>query len=234
MKAFSVQFGKDPRHAAGAAWLELQYGWKPLLKDIHDAAEALALNYNRPSNRISKVTAKSNEKTQWSEYRRFSETPPQGCNVVYELSANYRMTVLFEQDSNVKAVQTVGLTNPLTVAWELVPYSFVVDWFLPIGDYLNQLDARLGKTFKGGTRSVSLSAKQLWLAPFYQESYPASSQSSSGSYIWTRKAKYREILLDFPEFGVPAFDPKIGLARSASALALLQTQLSRLARKPRS
>jgi hypothetical protein len=25
------------------------------------------------------------------------------------------------------------------VAWELVPYSFVIDWFIPIGSYLDNL-----------------------------------------------------------------------------------------------
>lgn len=41
----------------------------------------------------------------------------------------------------------VGLTNPLSVAWELIPFSFVVDWFLPIGKYLDALDVPLLYTF---------------------------------------------------------------------------------------
>lgn len=37
-----------------------------------------------------------------------------------------------------------GVTNPLLVAWELVPFSFVVDWAIPVGAWLESLDAMLG------------------------------------------------------------------------------------------
>lgn len=37
-----------------------------------------------------------------------------------------------------------GLINPLSVAWELVPFSFVVDWFLPIGTYINSMSDYAG------------------------------------------------------------------------------------------
>lgn len=33
----------------------------------------------------------------------------------------------------------LGFDNPARTIWELVPFSFVLDWFLPIGDYLEQL-----------------------------------------------------------------------------------------------
>jgi hypothetical protein len=32
--------------------------------------------------------------------------------------------------------RSLGLVNPLEIAWEVVPYSFVVDWFLPVGSYI--------------------------------------------------------------------------------------------------
>lgn len=40
----------------------------------------------------------------------------------------------------------LGFTNPAAVLWEATPFSFVVDWFLPIGDYLKTLD---GSTLNG-------------------------------------------------------------------------------------
>jgi hypothetical protein len=36
------------------------------------------------------------------------------------------------------------LGNPAYLAWELIPYSFVVDWAIPIGDWLMSLDALFG------------------------------------------------------------------------------------------
>ncbi|UUW21163.1 MAG: maturation protein [Sanya fiers-like virus 2] len=34
--------------------------------------------------------------------------------------------------------QQLGLSNPALLAWEVLPYSFVVDWFLGIGTFLRQ------------------------------------------------------------------------------------------------
>lgn len=47
----------------------------------------------------------------------------------------------------------LGLANPLATAWELVSYSFVVDWFVPIGPVLNALSARAGLIFVDGSKS---------------------------------------------------------------------------------
>jgi hypothetical protein len=43
------------------------------------------------------------------------------------------------------AMDTVNITRPLDVLWEATPFSFVVDWFLPVGRYLHTLNR--GKMF---------------------------------------------------------------------------------------
>jgi len=43
----------------------------------------------------------------------------------------------------------MGITNPLYVAWDSIPLSFVADWVIPVGQYLNGFDALLGMKFKG-------------------------------------------------------------------------------------
>lgn len=44
----------------------------------------------------------------------------------------------------IQAFTSLGLTNPLLTAYELIPYSFVLDWFIGIGDYLASIDALVG------------------------------------------------------------------------------------------
>lgn len=51
----------------------------------------------------------------------------------------------------VATLAQLGITNPAELIWELVPYSFVIDWFVPVGNYLSAFDAALGWHFKGGT-----------------------------------------------------------------------------------
>lgn len=48
----------------------------------------------------------------------------------------------------------LGLSTPLQSIWELVPFSFVIDWFVPIGNTFLRLEDKLGL---GSTvRSVSM------------------------------------------------------------------------------
>ena len=48
-----------------------------------------------------------------------------------------------------------GLVNPLSLGWELIPFSFVVDWCMPIGNFLEALTAHYGLTFDSGFTSVT-------------------------------------------------------------------------------
>ena len=45
---------------------------------------------------------------------------------------------------NLYLLQQLGLLNPASIAWELVPYSFVLDWFSNIGQVLGQFTAFAG------------------------------------------------------------------------------------------
>lgn len=55
-----------------------------------------------------------------------------------------------------------GLLDPEVVAWELVPFSFVADWALPIGDYLSNRSF-----FKGlvGTYVLSVKSERSYRDP---------------------------------------------------------------------
>lgn len=48
--------------------------------------------------------------------------------------------IIYEFTEQMSAARQLGLVDPATVVWELIPYSFVVDWFLPIGSYLENLN----------------------------------------------------------------------------------------------
>lgn len=114
------------RTAVANNWLELQYGWLPLLADIHDGMGFLAHHLNVPLQHVVRVSEKSSNP---------SQTFGQG-QFIHQNKVSYRRksikAILKEQN----VYQLAGLTDPLSVAWELMPYSFVIDWFLPIGDYL--------------------------------------------------------------------------------------------------
>lgn len=63
----------------------------------------------------------------------------------------YSGSIHFEvDDPNLDKLTTLGIDNPLSVGWELVPYSFVLDWFIDVGSMLENLTATLGLRFNHG------------------------------------------------------------------------------------
>lgn len=107
-----------------SAWIELQYGWKPLLEDVHGAAQFLAKQLEFPLVKTYKVQKR----------KRLTTTTTGGTLG----AASYGETrgQLIARLSEASVAQLSGLLDPASVAWELLPWSFVVDWFIPIGSYL--------------------------------------------------------------------------------------------------
>jgi hypothetical protein len=113
-------------------WLELQYGWLPLLSDVYEASKAYEAISNGP--RVSRMSVSiTNQVTHNS-----SQSP---INWSCEGPAKSKRKIIYEMTEVLSAPRSLSLTDPLSVAWELIPYSFVVDWFVPIGTYLSNLNA---------------------------------------------------------------------------------------------
>lgn len=114
-----------------AIWLEIQYGWKPLINDVYEACNAYsALQKERPRKQtyhasISKSVVRSQKYL--DVYGRFLFTHT-SSHVIKR-----KLTVEIIED--ISKARSIGLLDPLPVVWELVPFSFVADWFIPIGDY---------------------------------------------------------------------------------------------------
>lgn len=120
------------REAAANNWLELQYGWKPLLSDVHDAALFIDQQMSRPV-------------TQRFVATRFYGGNREGLVRNYNIGNAY-VTIptrwisskrIIAKLTEVNVARLSGLMDPASVAWELVPFSFVADWFIPVGNYLS-------------------------------------------------------------------------------------------------
>lgn len=114
-------------------WLELQYGWLPALKDTYEAGKAFEALSNGP--RSTTVVVSSGRKAT-------RDVQPAGDHGVCEWTEveKYSKRIQYELYEELSASRQLGLTNPLSVVWERIPYSFVVDWFIPIGTYLDDLN----------------------------------------------------------------------------------------------
>lgn len=109
-------------------WLELQYGWKPLLNDVYHASLAFSRASSKP--RTDRVSVSYNIAKRTDE----SSGP-------YKAYATHSITrsIAYEIQEVLSVQRQLGLTNPSSLIWEMIPYSFCVDWFLPLGSYFDNL-----------------------------------------------------------------------------------------------
>jgi hypothetical protein len=127
----------------GDNWLAYKFGWKPLLDDItngrQNILDALAAE-------DSYITARATAVRQVPAWTR---TP----DATGDLEFVVEMKAWYEVDDNwLQGIQQLGLTNPLNTAWNIIPYSFVIDWFTGTGQFLSLLDSTLGLTLAGAYR----------------------------------------------------------------------------------
>jgi hypothetical protein len=132
------QLGAAPRvsklkaNDISGRWLELQYGWLPTLSDTYDAVKAFhALSNGADRTRFSVFKKQKSKQV-------FSSTTFNGDS--WGLDVTVSKSIVYEASEELSFGRQLGLTDPLSIVWENIPYSFVVDWFVPIGTYLSNLN----------------------------------------------------------------------------------------------
>jgi hypothetical protein len=211
---------------AGSRWLELQYGWRPLISDVYNATALLQKGFEENDSDIV-VRGSSQRVIPLKKNPLVSSIMPD-LTVSGSMNYRYRYTVRLRVINEVlRAMTALGLTNPGSVVWELLPYSFVGDWFVPVGEWINSVTAFAGTTFVDACVT---------------ESYDINGRANSGRFRvttydqWndenlTYKYKYvrtkRDKLYSIPSFGQATASQHISEAFSLShvitSLALLKS-----------
>lgn len=107
-----------------------------------------------------------------------------------------------------------SLGNPLEVAWETVPFSFVADWVINIGDTLKALDALKGVEALTGT--LTRKEKYHHIRPYLPGKFP-----------WRvmpqlfYESHERTVLTTIPMPRLPEWKPSDSYRKIANGLALL-------------
>lgn len=128
----------------GDQWLELHFGWVPLLGDIHDGMKLISepLSSDGPCyGRGRAMESLSNKQVySFSDGSQLTKKWVSGTfEALAELRGDTRLT-----NPNLDLLQNLGLINPVSVAWELVPFSFLVDHVVGIGDFLESFSDEVG------------------------------------------------------------------------------------------
>lgn len=155
-----VQLGGLPRHRwceIPEAWLEIQYGWRPLMSDIFGAIA----EFKRSSDPLL-IQARARGSTTFGHEADVTSAAltvslrTAGTQPLDYRQDSYALLVYELDASDFRRQAQLGLINPAEVVWELLPYSFVVDWFLPVGPFVSSLTAGRGLKWKGGRLATIL------------------------------------------------------------------------------
>jgi hypothetical protein len=127
----------DPK-TAGSMYLEVRYGWRPLISDIVGISE-LIRNLDRPARRVYKGWhgASSSATSTASTY--ISRGGPHPLVV----KVNWKLTHSVNERVNVYSMvePPAVLFDPVITGHEKIPLSFVLDWFLDVGTWLKAMRA---------------------------------------------------------------------------------------------
>lgn len=160
------QLGSPPRESRLTAkdisgrWLELQYGWMPLLSDTYEACKAFERVAN--GDQCYKVFRTGCNQTAETDY---SGSPTESCGQPIKRERRITCEMVEEPDAS----RSLGLYDPASILWENIPYSFVVDWFVPIGTYLsniNQIPHLNARWMVTDSISVSGAVRWGWVGPY--------------------------------------------------------------------
>lgn len=211
-----------------ARWLEVRYAIGPLMADVDGIAKTLAefLYENRlellhrwatevdiPQDRAAiKLEAKTNG---------FIPTKA-SVEVKWKSARVIKYSVYYTYAKWMAAFSKTQLGNMALVAWERTPYSFVFDWAVNVGQYLELADATVGCEFLSGTLSYRVAGEPLPAPVVHEPAWLMVGEVDVVDPPWTRYRIYeRRVIGSFPNF-LPTVRSPLSTTHVLDALALLR------------
>jgi hypothetical protein len=225
---------RDRQGFVGDTWLEYHFGWLPLLNDIDDAAHTLA-----------EVSAKISRHSPFEVVAGYGRaqvnyTHPSYVNLAaggtyYSIkgrrSVENKTEIKYVGEVRIEQVPKfssqrlgLGLRDAIPTAWELIPYSFLVDYFTNVGDYFQALAyGRCGATWV--LKYTERTSTQSWSGivndpPVNEDRLSSSGTGTQGKYQ-TRvlsRGPYLEGFVPSLEFSI--LGPKTGQWLNVAGLSL--------------
>lgn len=177
---------KNKSRTVRDTWLEYQFGWKPLISDIEDIARLASLDPYRVHKPIRALGGTS-EKTEPVDV---TQSPSSiGGPLVWTVRnwLNNEVSVIYKgaicaQNEPVPFPEQLGLSwsNFLPTVWELIPYSFLVDYFTNVGKVIEGISTGWVWLAWGckSTRKMSISKTEILFNPILVT-------NNYGSRLWS-------------------------------------------------
>lgn len=204
-------FGKRPKSKDFAGrFLEYSFGWVPLVSDAY----MLANNLHEPPKGEFETRARSaSSANSWSTW--YSSVWNGSVDMVARCCIKLRCRV---KSAAQQFLRDYGITDPALLAWEMMPYSFVVDWFYPVGSYLQHRSTFDGIEITRSSVTVDYTANWFGSQPPYGADW---SGASCSGVLKKKERNYRAFSTNPPN---PFLKNPLNTSHFFLSLALLRQQ----------
>lgn len=211
------------RPRVGDLFLQYEFAWKPLIMDIQDAMDTLAVTEKHLAGGSVTVDYKHSGTVTRRGGRMTGQELIMKCD--YTLFGHQK---LYWSVDNIALAALSQIQSLPETLWDAMPYSFVVDWFVNVGEYLELKNATLGLKFKNGYKSTCVERR------FTSKSagqHRVNGNPYTALTCWPERYQFsfqRQILSSFPDpHLVTDFTKPTNLIHMAEAAALVSQALNR-------
>lgn len=140
---------KDWTKTRASDVLEGQFGWVPLLEDIHKTM-GQTFAHSIPPHFASSSAKHAFQEVNLSKDRNFGTDSFKNGHVRITYGAKVEVS-----NPNLWIANRLGLIDLPSIAWDLVPWSFVVNMFVNTGDLIGSLTDTVGLTITDGSLTTT-------------------------------------------------------------------------------
>jgi hypothetical protein len=144
----------DGVQAAANSWLEARFGWRPFLMDMEDIIKTL-----QEGDFGDRKTSRAKQERVVTSTRNYVGV---AAGIETDFTENVKTTygvragILYQFQNDPMSDFGFSWSELPISAWELVPFSFVVDWFINVGDYIQAITPKCGTAFLAAWHKISI------------------------------------------------------------------------------
>jgi hypothetical protein len=221
-----IPSGVSNRKAAAQNFLEFEYGWKPLFKDLVDSADALTsfpevrrVLRGRSHMTVSSVERQRASGSTFNNYNYTTIIGDIGCSM---------QTVAVINNPNLFLANQLGIID-FALPWKLIPFSFIVDWFVNVEQVISSVSDWYGVTLQDAQMtwwSKGIKEHRIRNYSWNYTTLPYWDESFTRDYERESVHMQRILGLPGPSLAVKPFKG-FSLERGAQAISLVLSVLGR-------
>jgi hypothetical protein len=222
----------------GNNWLKYHFGIEPLVKDIGAAMTSLTRDFDP----IKIVGRGTDGNIQYVPVNTVVGIP--GGN--QRLQGEWKQTTITKvriraefkiNNPNLFLANNMGFVNPASIIWELIPFSFIVDWFTNVGQILASFTDFAGVSLLNPSTTIYQKSLYSHTYVYTNETWTFVNQGPGVPPLYLKKTElflrqksleyvrvHRSLSIAGPTLHIPAFKG-LSVTRGVTAIALLVQQL---------